>query len=193
MVRRYEPMLLRPTDELPDDDGWIFEPKLNGYRALAYVAAERTRLISRQGNDFSYLFPDVVTQLPGSLSEHAAVLDGEVVGLGEDGRHNLRTLRDLTSRIVYFTFDMLEFDGEPLVSNPWRERHQKLEESVIAGSHVEICPHYPHEERDDLLLAARGLALEGVVAKKIDSRYWSGRRRIDWQKYKFDKRRSAWT
>lgn len=186
-------MLLKPTDDLPDGEDWVFEPKLNGYRALAYVTVERTRLISRQGNDFSYLFPDVVVQLPDSLSEHTAVLDGEVVGLAEDGRHNLRTLRQRTSRIVYFTFDMLEFDGEPMVSKPWSERHEKLEASIAAQPHVEVCPHYTHEERDDLLLAARGLALEGVVAKRLDSRYHQGRRGRAWQKYKFDKHRSAWT
>ena len=193
MVQRYEPMLLRPTDVLPDGENWILEPKLNGYRALAYVTVERTRLRSRQGNNLADQFPEVVEQLPVALIGHAAVVDGEVVGFGQEGEHNLRTIRQRTSKMVYYIFDMLKLDGEPLVKNPWHERHRLLEASVAPQGHIEICPHYSATSRDDLLVAAKDLALEGLVAKEINSRYWQDRRTKYWHKYKFNKHRAAFT
>lgn len=193
MAQFYEPMLLRPTDELPVGEDWILEPKLNGYRALAYVTEERTRLRSRQGNNLADQFPDVVEQLPAALIGHTAVVDGEVVGFNQEGGHDLRTIRQRTSRMVYYIFDMLELDGESLVKKPWHERHRLLEAGVTPQDHVEVCPHYPAETRDDLLIAAKNLALEGLVAKDINSRYWQDRRTKYWLKYKFNKHRPAFT
>lgn len=193
MAQRYEPMLLRPTDVLPDGEEWILEPKLNGYRALAYVTEERTRLRSRQGNNLADQFPAIVEQLPAALIGHAAVVDGEVVGFDQEGRHDLRTIRQRTAKMVYYIFDLLELDGEPLVKKPWHERHRLLEASVTQQGHIEICPHYSATNRDALLVAAKELALEGLVAKDVNSRYWQDRRTRYWLKYKFNKHRPPFT
>lgn len=178
-------MLLTATEALPEGEDWIFEPKLDGYRALAYVTQERTRLRSRQGNSLNDYFPDVVEQLPGALPGHLAVMDGEVVGFDRQGRHSHRTVRQRTARVVYYVFDLLELDGEPLIYRPWQERHDLLERRLAPQTNVEICPHYPHEDRTALLIAAQDLALEGIVAKKISSRYRPGKRSKDWLKLKF--------
>lgn len=185
MAKQYEPMLLTATEALPEGEEWIFEPKLDGYRALAYVTQQRTRLRSRQDNSFNDYFPDVVQQLPDSLSRHLAVVDGEVVGFDQEGRHSLRTVRQRTARAVYYIFDLLELDGEPLIYKPWQERHDLLERSIVPQANVEVCPHYSHEDRGALLVAAQDLALEGIVAKKISSRYRPGKRSRDWLKLKF--------
>jgi bifunctional non-homologous end joining protein LigD len=193
MALHYEPMLLTPTDVLPEGDDWIFEPKLNGYRGLAYVTTDRTRLRSRQGNSLNDQFPDVVQQLPEALVGHLAVLDGEVVGFDQEGRHDLRTIRGRTTRKVYHVFDILELDEEPLIRKPWHERPRLLEASLSPQSNIEVCPHYGPEDREDLLVAARDLALEGIVAKKFTSLYWPGRRSKEWRKLKFNKHRPAFT
>lgn len=193
MAQFYEPMLLRPTDALPEGEDWIFEPKLNGYRGIAYITAARTRLRSRQGNSLNDQFPDVVEQLPAALVGHAAVVDGEVIGYDDVGQHDLRTIRRRASRKVYHIFDLLELDEEPLIRKPWHERHRLLEAHITAQANIAVCPHYGPEVREDLLVAVRGLALEGIVAKKTSSLYWPGRRSKDWLKFKFDKHRPAFT
>jgi len=193
MASYYEPMLLRPTDDLPEGEDWIFEPKLNGYRGIAYITAERARLRSRQGNSLNDQFPDIVEQLPAALLGHSAVVDGEVVGYDQEGYHDLRTIRQRTTRKVYHIFDLLELDEEPIIRKPWHERHRLLEAQVTEQGSIEVCPHFGPEARDDLLVAARGLALEGIVAKKTGSLYLPGRRSKDWLKFKYNKHRPAFT
>ena len=186
MAKQYEPMLLTATDALPDGEDWVFEPKLDGYRVVAYVTSERTRLRSRQGNSLNDYFPDVVQQLPDALLGHAAVVDGEIVGFDQEGRHNLRTVRQRTSRITYYIFDMLELDGEPLIFKSWQARRDLLESNVEQQASIEVCPNFTYGDRDALLIAAQGLALEGIVAKRVGSHYRSGRRSRDWLKLKFN-------
>lgn len=187
MAKLYEPMLLTATEALPDGEDWVFEPKLDGYRAVSYVTDERTRIRSRQGNNLNDYFPDVVAQLPAALSGHAAVIDGEVVGFDQEGHHSLRTVRSRTSRITYYIFDLLELDGEPLIFKKWQERRGLLERNTDQQANIEVCPNFTYGDRDVLLVATRGLALEGIVAKRSGSIYRPGRRSRDWQKLKFNK------
>lgn len=178
-------MLLTPIKTLPEGEEWIFEPKLDGYRALAYVTNERAVLRSRQGNSLNNQFSDIAQQLPDALAGHAAVVDGEVIGLDPGGGHNLRTVRQRNSKLVYYIFDILELDEEPLTQKPWHERHTLLESALMPREHIGLCPYFPAEDREALLIAARGLALEGIVAKRINSKYWPKRRSKDWLKLKF--------
>jgi len=180
---RYEPMLLTKAEPLPMGSEWVYEPKLDGYRIVAYRSLARVMLKTRHGNIFTDRFPTVAQQLPDILGDHEAVLDGEMVGFDEEGRHNLVALQRNTTRKVFFVFDLLELDGEPLIHKPWEYRRSVLEEVVEPQDNIEPVRYF--DDRDALLVGAESLALEGIVAKRRQSRYQPGKRSQDWQKRRF--------
>jgi bifunctional non-homologous end joining protein LigD len=181
--RTYKAMLATLSQSLPSGDGWIFEPKWDGYRALAYVRGD-ARLVSRNGNDLTERFSPVARQLPSALRSPDCVLDGEVVALDENGRASFSAMQQGRpgTRLVYEIFDLLELDGEPLVDLPLTERRKRLEALVVPHSAVQVSGEFGDGEA--LFEAAQEQHLEGVIAKRPGSRYQEGKRSRDWLKVK---------
>ncbi len=182
--RTYEPMLATLVEELPRGDGWLFEPKWDGYRALAYVRGGEATLRSRRGNELTQRFAAVAKELPKALRTPDAVVDGEVCALDDDGRPSFSAMQQGKpgTPLVYEIFDVLEIDGEPLLDLPLTERRDRLEQLVIPSRTVQVSGAF--EDGEALLEAAREQRLEGVMAKKAKSRYQEGRRGRDWLKVK---------
>ncbi|MBV8258086.1 MAG: ATP-dependent DNA ligase, partial [Actinobacteria bacterium] len=120
--REYGPMLATLSDDLPTGDGWTFEPKWDGYRALGYVRGGDAKLVSRNSNDLTTRFQPVAKELVKALRSPDAVVDGEVVALDETGRPSFSAMQQGSTRLAYEVFDLLELDGEPLVGLPLSER-----------------------------------------------------------------------
>ncbi|HZT53643.1 MAG TPA: non-homologous end-joining DNA ligase, partial [Gaiellaceae bacterium] len=182
--RRYRPMLAAPADSLPRGEGWLFEPKWDGYRALGYVRGGEATLRSRNGNDLSARFAAVAKELPRALRSPDAVVDGEVCALDERGRPSFSAMQRGApgAALVYEVFDLLELDGESLVDLPLRERRARLETLLAPSRAVQLSGVF--DDGEALLEAAREQGLEGVVAKRATSRYQEGKRSRDWLKVK---------
>jgi bifunctional non-homologous end joining protein LigD len=181
-----EPMLAKIADEVPEGDDWTYEIKWDGYRALAIKHGETVRILSRKGNNMNRDFPDVVEAVR-ALPVHTAVIDGEVVALGPDGRPSFQMLQHRKSDeglIVDYAFDLLNLDGEDLRQRPLEERKAKLEE-LIAGSGVRFSISLSGDAQD-IIEQVKKLRLEGVIAKRRHSTYKSGERSTDWMKYKLN-------
>jgi len=182
--REYVPMLATLAREIPSGGGWVFEPKWDGYRALAYLRDGEATLRSRNGNDLSGRFPGVVKELVKALRSPNCVVDGEVCALDERGRPSFSAMQQARAGtpIVYAVFDLLELDGEPLVAKPWRERRRKLEALLAPTGTVQLSGVF--DDGEALLEAAEEQGLEGVMAKRPASPYREGKRGADWLKVK---------
>jgi bifunctional non-homologous end joining protein LigD len=181
--QEYSPMLATLQTEIPKGSGWVFEVKFDGYRALAYVRGGECRLVSRNGNDLTGRFPAIAKDLAKAVKSPHAVVDGEVCRLDERGRSSFSELQQGTGPLVYYAFDLLELDGEPLLDLPLTERKQRLDKLLDKRVRtVRLSDHF--DDGDALLEAAREQGLEGIMAKRADSRYLQGRRPRDWLKVK---------
>jgi len=184
-LRRYKPMLATLAKELPKGDGWLYEVKWDGYRAISYVHGSEAELVSRNDNDLTERFPSVVRALQRAVRTPDCVLDGEVCALDEQGRATFSAMQQgrAETRYIYVVFDVLEIDGEPVVDLPLVERRERLEQLLdLRGGEIQISDTFEDGER--LLEAAKRQHYEGVVAKKADSRYKPGQRTSDWLKIK---------
>ena len=114
-TRRYEPMLATLADDLPHGDDWLFEPKWDGYRALAYVREGEVELRSRRDNDLTERFAEIARALPRGVRTPSCVLDGEVCALDDAGRSSFSLMQQGLGRLVYYVFDVLEVDAEPVL------------------------------------------------------------------------------
>jgi bifunctional non-homologous end joining protein LigD len=179
---RYAPMLATPVERLPRGDAWLFEPKWDGFRAIATVAGGEVGLTSRNGKDLTGRFRELARATSRAIRSSSAVLDGEICALDEHGRSRFSLLQQGSGSTVLVVFDVLEIDSTPLVEQPLAERRRRLEALVRPSALVQVSPQF--EDGDALLAAARDEELEGVVAKRADSRYRPGRRTSDWQKLK---------
>lgn len=179
---RYEPMKAVSADTLPVGEGWVFEPKWDGFRAIVTVSGGDVTLTSRNGNDLTERFRDVARNATLAITTPDAVLDGEICALDDEGRSRFSLLQEGSGISVLVLFDLLELDGEPLVDLPLTERRARLQEVVGSDGGVLVSPQF--DDGPALLEAARRQGLEGVVAKKSDSQYRSGRRSPDWHKLK---------
>ena len=180
--RVYRPMLATLTAELPRGDGWQFEPKWDGYRALGYIRGGEAKLVSRRGNDLTQRFAPVAKELVKALRTPDAVVDGEVVALDTDGKASFSAMQQGSTRLAYEVFDVLEADGEPVVDLPLAERRARLKKLLAPNPVVQLSGSF--EDGEALLEAATELGLEGVMAKRSSSRYSEGGRVRDWLKIK---------
>ena len=179
--RTYRPMLATLTEKLPIGEGWEYEPKWDGYRALGYVRGGEARLYSRNGNDLTERFTSVARELVQALRTPDAVVDGEVVALDDHGRASFSAMQQGSTQLAYEVFDLLEADGEPLVDLPLTERRARLGKLLARNPVVQLSGSFADGEA--LLEAAREQGLEGVMAKRGASHYREGRRR-EWLKIK---------
>jgi bifunctional non-homologous end joining protein LigD len=180
--RVYRPMLATLTEDLPRGEGWEFEPKWDGYRAVGYVRGGEAKLVSRNGNDLTQRFATVAKELPKALRTPDAVVDGEVVALDSGGKSSFSAMQQGSAQLAYEVFDVLEVDGEPVVDLPLTERRARLEKLVARNPVVQISGSF--EDGNALFEAAQEQGLEGVMAKRMSSRYVEGGRGRDWLKIK---------
>jgi bifunctional non-homologous end joining protein LigD len=179
---RYEPMKAMSTDTLPVGEGWVFEPKWDGFRAIVTVSGGEVTFTSRNGNDLTERFRDVARAATHAITTPDAVLDGEICSLDDEGRSRFSLLQEGGGIPVLVLFDLLELDGEPLIDLPLHERRERLQGVVGSDGGVLVSPQF--DDGPALLAAARQQGLEGVVAKKADSQYKPGRRSPEWHKLK---------
>jgi bifunctional non-homologous end joining protein LigD len=197
MPRQLKPMLATLSTRLPpDEDVWAYELKWDGVRAIAYCEGGQVRLESRTLREITSHYPEL-RLLGGELGTREAVLDGEVVAFDEDGRPSFERLQgrmNLASAaavrrrmadcpVTYLIFDLLYLDGRSLVDLPYTERRERLEHLGLDGASWQTPSHHLGEGAALLgLTEERGL--EGLVAKRLDSRYLPARRSRAWLKVK---------
>lgn len=179
----YTPMLATLSETLPTGDGWIFEFKWDGYRAIAVVHGGSVRLFSRNGNDFTARFRSVGRDIVHAVKTPSAVLDGEVVAFDEEGKASFGAMQQGAAAYAFFAFDLLELDGRPLLDEALEARREKLRELLDEQSGA---VHFSESFTDGgaVFKAAEQQGLEGVVAKRLGSRYLPGKRTGDWRKIK---------
>jgi bifunctional non-homologous end joining protein LigD len=163
------------------------EIKLDGYRAIVVKSAGKLNLFSRQRNSFNRQYPlvfDALADLPDNT-----VIDGEIVALNESGRPDFNLLqhyRAEAARIHYFVFDLLVHKNRDLTSLSLIERRGIMNSVLKSNSpRIRIAEHF-ETSAENMLSAARAQALEGVVAKRRDSRYEAGKRSGSWVKYRLN-------
>src|SRR5438093_2554638 len=131
-ARFIQPMLLLQTDSLPDSQQWLYELKLDGYRALAFKRDGVVHLRSRNDNDFSVRYPDVVKGL--AKMPDNTVIDGEVIAFDDDGRPSFNALQNYGSApapVLYYVFDVMVLNGRDVMCEPLERRRELLEKRVL--------------------------------------------------------------
>jgi bifunctional non-homologous end joining protein LigD len=181
--QKYTPMLATLAAELPRGDGWSFEVKFDGFRALAYVRGGECELVSRNDKPLTPRFPNVAKAVPRALKTPNAVLDGEICALDANGRPSFSAMQQNSGPLVYYVFDLLEADGEPLVDLTLEVRQSRLAELIDRRSRT-IRLSESFDDGKALYEAAKEQGLEGVMAKRLGSKYCQGKRTRDWLKVK---------
>ncbi|MCS5495885.1 ATP-dependent DNA ligase [Cnuibacter physcomitrellae] len=193
------PMLatLGQATDIRDEDEWAFEMKWDGIRALVLADHGRVALVTRNGNDVTAAYPELVEELAAATADRELLLDAEVVALDAKGRPSFGRLQQRMGlskpreveaaarrvRVDLMVFDLLEEDGEPLVDEPYDERRRRLEDALPASSGRLHVPPAFDGDLDHALTSSRELGLEGVMAKRRASTY-TARRTRDWIKLK---------
>jgi len=172
-ARFIEPMLLLRTDSLPSGEQWLYELKLDGYRAIGLKRNGEVSLRSRNDNDFSGRYPAVVKAL-GKLPDNT-VVDGEVVAFDQEGRPSFNALQNYGSAaapVVYYVFDVLVLAGQDLRREPLQKRRQLLEQKVLPKLPEPVRYSAPLEaELPVLIESVKAHGFEGLVAKRRNSPY----------------------
>jgi DNA ligase D-like protein (predicted ligase) len=182
-------MLLLRTDSLPSGKEWIYELKLDGYRAIAFRRNGNVRLRSRNDHDFNGRYPAVVQaleQLPDNT-----VIDGEIVAFDQEGRPSFNALQNYGSApapVVYYVFDVLVLSGNDLRREPLHKRRELLEKKVLPQLPEPVRYWAPLDaELPVLIQSVKAHGFEGLVAKRRNSAYESGRRSGAWMKMRLNR------
>jgi len=190
-----QPQLATLVDSVPQGDEWLHEIKFDGYRILCRIDNKRAKFLTREAQDWTGRFGALVEAAQG-LPLRQAFLDGEVVALEENGTTNFQLLQNSikqnnTATLVYFVFDLLYLDGSDLTRSPLRER-KKILEQILKPKRAKKAPNslrYSEHwigQGDELYQESCRKGLEGIISKKADQPYRSGRGR-DWLKIKCSK------
>jgi bifunctional non-homologous end joining protein LigD len=182
-------MLCLAVSDLPEGPQWEYELKLDGYRAIGLKTNGRLHLLSRNGKDFPRRFQPLTRALEALPDE--TVIDGEVAALDETGRPSFNLLQNYASSeytLVFYAFDLLHLAGKDLRREPLLVRRnllrtklmQRLRKPIRLSETLQASPA-------DLIHAVREQGLEGIVAKRLDSSYESGRRSGAWAKMRVNK------
>jgi len=187
-ARFVPPMAAELVDRLPEGADWMYELKLDGYRALVIKNGDRVELRSRNDKDLTRTYPEV-ERAARQLRAASAVVDGEIVAVDANGHPSFQALQHRSAHaahaIVFYAFDLLHVDGEDLESRPLKDRRARLP-AVIDGSGLLLSEPLPGSAAQ-VADAVRALGLEGVIAKRWSSRYSAGQRGGTWVKLKLDK------
>ena len=191
------PMLAVTGPEPRDPDHWALEMKWDGVRALAYIERGQVRLMSRTERDITVAYPELA-RLGAATSHKQLLLDGEIVVFGDGGWPEFEALQPrmhVTSAsqaamlagqnpVTYLVFDLLQLDGRPLLEEQYAERRALLDELGLAGPYWQTPPSFPGEDFPAVQAVSREHGMEGVVAKRLDSKYLPGERTDHWRKIK---------
>lgn len=187
------------SDDEDGEEGWAFEMKWDGIRALAYLGADDSdvRLLTRNGNDVTVAYPEIAARLRESVGYESAILDGEIVALNAKSvpdfgllqqRMGLtkpaeveRAMREVP--VQFLLFDLLERDGTSLVGETYDERRRQLLDLVSVDGPIQVPPAF-EGDLASAMRSSRELGLEGVLAKRRGSTYRAGRRSDSWVKIK---------
>ena len=182
-------MLLLKTDSLPEGAPWLYELKLDGFRAIAFKSNRTVHLRSRNDNDFARRYPGVVKALAG-LPDNT-VIDGEVVAFGEDGRPSFNALQNFGSApapVVYYVFDVMVLGGREVMQQPLQERRELLEKKVLPKLADPIRYAAPLDAPLPVLVqSVKAHGFEGLVAKRRNSPYEPGLRSGAWMKMRVNR------
>ena len=194
--RRFQPMLAEGGWQAFDDDGWWFEPKMDGIRCLAEMTTGETKLITRTGRDVTSQYPDI-HMIHELVDQVNAVLDGEIVAFDAEGKNSFEALQQRMNLanereikrmakqlpVALVVFDLLWLDGRETTGLTLEERRELLELIVEQDDRLQLMTHVEGDGKA-FTEAARDLGLEGVVAKRKGSKYLPGRRSDTWSKIK---------
>jgi bifunctional non-homologous end joining protein LigD len=204
-----KPMLAKLSTLPAEESEWAFEVKWDGIRAITHSQPGRIRFLSRNENDVTAAYPEL-RALNRALGSHEAILDGEIVAFDERGRPSFQALQHRmhlrgeatvkqlaeSAPVTYAIFDLLWLDGHSLVELPYTERRSRLDALELNAERWRV-PEFQAGEGSALLAATREQELEGVVAKRLDSRYTPGGRAGSWLKIKNSQRQElvigGWT
>ena len=196
MPEHVKPMLAR-AGKLPSDErGWAYEIKWDGVRALAYSSPGELRLESRNLNEITAQYPEL-GRLNRALSSHAAILDGEIVAFDEHRRPSFAALQRRMhvgsaaqagrlakdAPVTYMIFDLLWLDGHSTLALTYQQRRELLAELALNGESWQT-PELLSGRGKDVLAATAEQKLEGILAKRLDSKYEPGARASAWVKIK---------
>jgi bifunctional non-homologous end joining protein LigD len=187
------PMLATLIDEPFDSELWQFEVKWDGYRAISYITEGNVEILSRNNKSFDSKFSplfQVLKKWPVN-----AVLDGEIVVLGDNGLSDFSALQnwhgEQDGKLVYYIFDLLSLNGEDLTSLPLSRRRELLESLELpAGDNLRLGTIYTGSGIEAFHHAER-TGQEGIVAKRRNSAYFPGKRSKDWLKIKVHHRQEV--
>ena len=173
---------------LPEGPEWMYEVKLDGYRALILKSGGRVQIRSRNDKNLSGAYPGV-DAAASRLNIDSVVLDGEIVALDAKGRPSFQALQHRAAHprhsVVYYAFDVPQLNGVDLTRLPLDQRKAQLP-GIVKESGLRISQELPGTAQQ-VIAAVQRLGLEGVIAKRRDSRYDAGMRRGAWVKLKLDK------
>ena len=165
-------------------EGYLYEPKLDGIRALCEVTPKTVQFFTRNGNDVTAQYPEL--NFRSRIKAKQCILDGEIVIYDAEGKpdFNLWQMRKQHEhKATYVVFDILSKDGKSLLKKPLYERKKILEETIQETKRLELIPFSLNGKK--LWKIVSKLGLEGVIAKKIESVYKPDKRSTDWLKVKF--------
>jgi bifunctional non-homologous end joining protein LigD len=188
----------------PDDHGWAYEMKWDGVRALALVEDGDVRLWSRSGRDITGSYPEL-RPLDSPVGAARMVLDGEIVAFAGGQWPSFEALQQRINvaapaqiarlaaeiPVSFLAFDLLCLDGQSLLDAPYSQRRALLDGLGLSGRHWQTPPSFTDVTGQDLLAVSRQQGLEGVVAKRLTSRYDPGKRSPAWRKVKVVLRQEA--
>src|SRR6266704_371212 len=187
-ARFIEPMKAKLVEKPPATGGWIYELKFDGIRLIAVKRDKKVSLFSRNQNDLSPRFPEIVEAIK-NLPARECVIDGEVVALDDEGRSSFQLLqaREIEggkSPIYFYAFDLLQLDGKSLIGLPLEARKNVLEKLCAnAGDPIRYSGAIGSDAKR-LLQEVKRRGLEGIVGKQRNSVYEPGRRSGAWIKLK---------
>ncbi len=181
-----EPTECALVPKLPEGSDWTYEVKLDGYRSIGVKTSTEAILYSRNGKNFNKRYPfiaEALAELPADT-----VIDGEVVALDDSGRpdfHALQHFQASVSRIQYFVFDLIIWNGRDLTDMPLSERRKLLKSVKLRSPRIRVSEQFDISA-DQMLAAVSQQGLEGVVAKRKDSLYEPGKRTDSWAKLRIN-------
>ncbi|WP_446718225.1 non-homologous end-joining DNA ligase [Ensifer sp. OTU672] len=195
MPRRIDPCVATLVDKPPTGPEWAFEVKWDGYRLAVHIEPAEVRAITRGGYDWTKKFGAIVAEAR-ELGHASMILDGEAVVLDDQGRSDFGLLQRAVGKkpslhdageIVFYAFDLLYLDGQDLRMHPLSERRRLLEPMLFGRTSAIRFSEEVHADGDSFFKVACEHGLEGIIAKRRDTPYRSGRR-PEWLKIKCTRR-----
>ena len=191
LPKRLQPMLATLTDAPFNDPDWVFEDKYDGFRMVSEIRGGKVALYSRNGKIISHSYVEVAQALEGVKGD--AVIDGELVALGKDGVSHFQLLQNALrheAKLLYCVFDLMFVDGEDLRNLPLLERKERLK-AILPRHRLIAFSRHRKADGKKFFQEAEKKGLEGIIAKRADSPYASGRRTADWLKVKTAQRQEV--